>query len=68
MATLTPTLTLTSSDATSDELNFSVTDSLSVTGDTVSISRVALSTVILLYLPHHHILEVMYILRTWIVV
>ena len=44
MATLVPTLTLTSSDATSDELNFSVTDSLTVTGDTVSISRVALST------------------------
>ena len=44
MATLTPTLTLTSSDATSDELNFSVTDSLTVTGDTVSISRIALST------------------------
>ena len=44
MATLTPTLTLTSSDATSDELSFSVTDSLSVTGDTVSISRIALST------------------------
>ena len=44
MATLTPTLTLTSSDATSDELSFSVTDSLSITGDTVSISRIALST------------------------
>ena len=44
MATLTPTLTLQSSDATSDALDFSVTDSLSVTGDTVSISRIALST------------------------
>ena len=44
MATLTPTLTLTSADATSDELSFSVTDSLSITGDTVSISRIALST------------------------
>ena len=44
MATLIPTLTLTSSDATSDELSFSVTDSLSITGDTVSISRIALST------------------------
>ena len=44
MATLTPTLTLTSTDATSDALNFSVTDSLSITGDTVSISRIALST------------------------
>ena len=44
MATLTPTLTLSSSDATSDELSFSVTDSLSITGDTVSISRIALST------------------------
>ena len=44
MATLVPTLTLTSSDATSDELSFSVTDSLSITGDTISISRIALST------------------------
>ena len=44
MATLTPTLTLKSSDATSDTLDFSVTDSLSVTCDTVSISRIALST------------------------
>ena len=44
MATLIPTLTLTSSDATSDELSFSVTDSLTVTGDTVNLSRVALST------------------------
>ena len=44
MATLTPTLTLKSSAATSDTLDFSVTDSLSVTGDTVSISRIALST------------------------
>ena len=44
MATLIPTLTLTSSDATSDELSFSVTDSLSVTGSTISLSRVALST------------------------
>ena len=31
MATLTPTLTLVSTDLTSNELNFSVTDSLSVT-------------------------------------
>ena len=31
MATLTPTLTLTSTDATTDQLSFSVTDSLSVT-------------------------------------
>ena len=44
MATLVPTLTLTSADATSDELSFSVTDSLSVTGDTISVSRIALST------------------------
>ena len=44
MATLVPTLTLTSSDTTSDELSFSVTDSLSVTGDTISVSRIALST------------------------
>ena len=31
MATLTPTLTLTSTDATTDQLSFSVTDSISVT-------------------------------------
>ena len=44
MATLTPTLTLVSTDVTSDELSFSVTDSLSITGDTVNLSRVATST------------------------
>ena len=44
MATLTPTLTLTSTDVTSDELSFSVTDSLNITGDVVSLNRVALST------------------------
>ena len=44
MATLTPTLTLSSTDAFSDVVNFSVTDTLTVTGDTVSISRIALST------------------------
>ena len=44
MATLTPTLTLTSADATSDELSFSVTDSLNITGDVVSLNRIALST------------------------
>ena len=46
MATLTPTLTLTSAagDITSDALAVSVTDTLTVTGDTVSISRIALST------------------------
>ena len=31
MATLTPTLTLTSSDATTDQISFTVTDSISVT-------------------------------------
>ena len=38
MPTLTPTLTLTSSDVTSDELNFSVTDSLTVTAPSQSLS------------------------------
>jgi hypothetical protein len=38
MATLTPTLTLTSTDATSDELSFSVTDSLTVTAPSRSLS------------------------------
>ena len=44
MATLTPTLTLNSTDATSDVLNFSVTDRLNITGDVVSLNRIALST------------------------
>ena len=46
MATLTPTLTLTSADATSDELSFSVTDSLTLTSGSrvISPSRVKTST------------------------
>ena len=40
MATLTPTLTLTSTDATTDQLSFSVTDSLSVTSPLQSMSKV----------------------------
>ena len=40
MATLTPTLTLTSTDATIDQLAFSVTDSLSVTTPIQSMSKV----------------------------
>ena len=41
MATLTPTLTLASSDATSDALALSVTDSLTVTNPSIGISKVA---------------------------
>ena len=44
MATLTPTLTLTSTDATTDQLAFSVTDSLNITKAVISPSKVALST------------------------
>jgi len=44
MATLTPTLTLTSTDATTDQLSFSVTDSLSVTSPTVGLSKVTVTT------------------------
>ena len=44
MATLTPTLTLTSADATTDQLSFSVTDSLSVTSPTVGLSKVTVTT------------------------
>ena len=40
MATLTPTLTLSSTDATTDRLNFSVTDELSVTAPLSSLSKV----------------------------
>ena len=44
MATLTPTLTLTSTDATTDQLAFSVTDSLSVTAPHVGLAKIAVST------------------------
>ena len=44
MATLTPTLTLTSTDATSDELSFSVTDTLTVTDPHVGMSKIAATT------------------------
>ena len=40
MATLTPTITLTSTDATIDQLAFSVTDSLSVTSPLQNMSKV----------------------------
>tara|TARA_Y100001938_G_scaffold147200_1_gene227871 strand:+ start:211 stop:600 length:390 start_codon:yes stop_codon:yes gene_type:complete len=45
MATLTPTLTLTSADATADQLSFSVTDQLSVTAPHVGLSKIAVTTV-----------------------
>lgn len=44
MATLTPTLTLTSSDVMTDTLSLSTTDSLTISGDVLGVSRVALST------------------------
>jgi putative NIF3 family GTP cyclohydrolase 1 type 2 len=44
MATLTPTLTLTSTDATTDQLAFSVTDSLSVTHPHQGLSKVSVTT------------------------
>jgi hypothetical protein len=44
MATLTPTLTLTSTDATTDQLAFSVTDSLSVKAPFVGLSKVTVTT------------------------
>ena len=40
MATLTPTLTLVSTDAASDDINFSVTDSLSVKAPALGLSTV----------------------------
>jgi hypothetical protein len=43
MATLTPTLTLTSSDATSDTLSLSVTDTLTVTAPSVGISKITIT-------------------------
>ena len=44
MATLTPTLTLTSTDVTSDQLSFSVTDSLSVTAPHIGLAKTSVST------------------------
>mgnify|MGYP004453234643 FL=1 len=44
MATLVPTLTLTSTDVTSDALSFSVTDSLNITQKVVNVSRIVTST------------------------
>ena len=44
MATLTPTLKLESSDATSDTLSLSVTDSLTVTAPSVGISKITITT------------------------
>ena len=43
MATLTPTLTLVSTDAASDELNFSVTDTLTVKEPSVGLSKISAS-------------------------
>lgn len=43
MATLKPTLTLTSTDATSDALNFTITDSLNVGAPNASLARVSIS-------------------------
>ena len=44
MATLTPTLTLTSTDATTDQLSFSVTDTLSVTAPHIGLAKIAATT------------------------
>ena len=44
MATLTPTLTLESTDATSDTLSFSVTATLTVTDPQVGLSKIAATT------------------------
>jgi|TARA_R110000824_G_scaffold3251_1_gene15418 hypothetical protein len=44
MATLTPTLTLVSTDVSTDEINFSVTDSLNITKNVISPSKVKLTT------------------------
>ena len=44
MATLTPTLTLISTDAASDELNFSVTDTLTVKEPSVGLSKISANT------------------------
>ena len=43
MATLIPTLTLSSADATTDLINFSVVDNLTITGKVIGLSRVVTS-------------------------
>tara|TARA_R100000234_G_scaffold106523_1_gene77168 strand:- start:150 stop:539 length:390 start_codon:yes stop_codon:yes gene_type:complete len=45
MATLIPTLTLASTDATTDLLSFSVTDSLSITAPHIGLAKTAVTTV-----------------------
>ncbi len=45
MATLTPTLKLESTDATSDSLSFTVNPSVSVTDPSIGLSKTAVSTV-----------------------
>tara|TARA_R100001443_G_scaffold60781_1_gene71100 strand:+ start:338 stop:727 length:390 start_codon:yes stop_codon:yes gene_type:complete len=45
MATLIPTLTLSSTDATTDLLSFSVTDSLSVTAPHIGLAKASVTTV-----------------------
>lgn len=44
MATLTPTLTITSDDATIDQVAFTVTDSLNITKAVIGPSKIATST------------------------
>jgi hypothetical protein len=44
MATLTPTLSLTSTDATADQLAFSVTDNLSITTPHIGLAKLSVST------------------------
>ena len=44
MATLTPTLTLASTDVASDEINFTVTDTLTISNKVIAPSRVITST------------------------
>ena len=44
MATLTPTLTLASTDISSDTLSFSVTDSLTVVSPHIGIAKITVST------------------------
>ena len=44
MATLIPSLTLTSSDATSDQLNFSVIDTLTTKAPNVNLSQIVVDT------------------------
>ena len=57
MATLTTTLTLTSTDASIDQLSFSVSDNLSITHPQVGLSKVAATTTVVTLLYYQTLIR-----------